>query len=229
MKIDIITLFPGMFQGPFDESIIGRARKQGVVDIQLVNLRDFAHDKRGTVDDSPFGGGAGMVLKPEVLFEAVEALKTPAARVILLTPQGRCFRQGIARDLAGFEHLILICGHYEGVDERVRQALVDDELSIGDYVLTNGNLAALVVTDAVVRLLPGALGSEGSAASDSFGCEAQLDYPQYTRPAEFRGMQVPDVLLSGDHQQIENWRREQARIRTIARRPELLTTMDGDE
>jgi len=228
MRIDVVTLFPGLFSGPFDESIVGRARREGVVAINLVNLRGFAHDARGTVDDVPFGGGAGMVLKPEPLFEAVESLHTDGARVVLLTPQGKPFRQDDARRLAAADHLILVCGHYEGVDERVRQALVDEELSIGDYILSNGSLAAAVLVDAIVRLLPGALGSAESADQDSFGGDGRLEYPHYTRPAEYRGLRVPDVLVSGDHERVAAWRQEQSRLRTVARRPDLLTTTDGD-
>ena len=229
MRIDIVTLFPGIFAGPFDESIVGRARRDGVVTVNLVDLRGFAHDARGTVDDVPFGGGAGMVLKPEPIFEAVESLRSPQSRVILLTPQGQPFRQRDARRLAAEPHLIVLCGHYEGVDERVRQALVDEEFTIGDYILSNGSLAAAVVVDAVVRLLPGSLGSEESAEHDSFGQEGLLEYPHYTRPAEYRGLRVPEVLLSGDHGRIAAWRQEQARLRTVARRPELLTAIDGDD
>lgn len=228
MRVDIITLFPGMFAGPMTESILGRARKNGVVEINLINLRDFAEDRRGTVDDAPFGGGAGMVLKPEPLFKAVEATVSAASRVIFMTPQGVPFRQATARRLAGETHLVIVCGHYEGIDERVRECLVDEEISIGDYVLTNGALAAMVVVDAVVRLLPGALGSAESAETDSFGEQNLLDYPEYTRPAEFRGMRVPEVLLSGDHGRIEKWRQQQAMQRTVARRPDLLDSSYGE-
>ncbi len=222
MRVDIVTLFPDMIEGPLGASILGRARAAGVVEVNIVNLRDFAHDKRGTVDDSPFGGGAGMVLKPDVIFEAVESIKTDEALVILLTPQGAKFEQKTARELTAEKHLILICGHYEGVDERVRESLVDWEISIGDYVLTNGALAAMVVTDAVVRLLPGALGSNESAHDDSFGEAGLLEYPQYTRPADFRGMRVPDVLISGDHGAVAKWRKQQAEQRTLKRRPDLI-------
>lgn len=222
MRVDVITLFPEMIDAVANTSVVGRARKSGRVDIHPVNLRDFATDRYGTVDDSPFGGGAGMVLKPDVLCAAVESLKTPESLVILMTPQGRPFRQATARQLARNEHLILVCGHYEGVDERARQSLIDLEVSIGDYVLTNGALPALVIVDAVVRLLPGVLGSAESAADDSFGEDGLLEYPQYTRPAEFRGMRVPDVLLSGHHEAIRKWRREQAEIRTLDRRPDLI-------
>jgi tRNA (guanine37-N1)-methyltransferase len=223
MKIDVLTLFPGMFAGPLDESIVQRAREAGLLDLQIHNLRRWTHDVHQTVDDRPFGGGPGMVLKPEPIFEAVEALATERTRVILLTPSGRKFEQAIARELAALEHVLLICGAYEGFDERIRQALADDELSIGDYVLTNGALPAMVIIDAVTRLLPGALGHEQSAADESFSAGGPgLEYPQYTRPAEFRGMKVPAELLSGNHALIEKWRREQALLRTRERRPDLL-------
>lgn len=224
MRIDILTLFPGMFAGPFAESIVARAVERGLVDIALHNIRDFAHDRHGTVDDYPYGGGPGMVMMPGPIFEAVEAVranfgdKRPA---ILLTPQGRLFTQRIADALAHLNGIILICGHYEGVDERVRQSLVDDELSIGDYVLTGGELAAMVVTDAVVRRIPGVLGDEASAEDDSH-VSGLLQYPQYTRPATFRGWPVPPVLLSGNHAEVARWRRRQAMIRTWQRRPDLL-------
>jgi len=203
VKIDVLTLFPGMFAGPLDESIIKRARRAGVLDLQIHNLRDYAHDRHKTVDDRPFGGGPGMLLKPEPIFEAVEKLKRDGTRVVLLSPAGRKFTQAIARGLAQLEHLLLVTGHYEGFDERVREALADDELSIGDYVLTNGALPAMVVVDAVTRLLPGALGDDTSAHEESFSPGGPgLEYPQYTRPAEFRGMKVPDVLVSGHHAEI---------------------------
>ncbi len=221
MKIDVLTLFPAMFAGPLDESIIQRARKKGLLDLKIHNLRDWTHDRHKTVDDRPFGGGPGMLLKPEPLFEAIESLRREQTRVILLSPAGRSFRQAIARELAQREDLLLVTGHYEGFDERVREALADDELSIGDYVLTNGALPAMVVVDAVVRLLPGVLGDDESSHDESFS-QALLEYPQYTRPAEFRGMKVPDVLVSGHHAEIEKWRREQAKQRTKKRRPDLL-------
>ena len=209
-----------MFAGPLDESIVRRARDAGRLDLRIHNLRDFTHDRHRTVDDRPFGGGPGMLLKPEPIFEAVEALRTAGCRVVLLTPAGRVFSQVAAREMADLPHLIVICGSYEGVDERVREALVDDELSIGDYVLTNGALPAMVIIDAVARLLPGVLGHEQSADEESFS-QGWLEYPQYTRPAEFRGHQVPAVLLSGNHAAIARWRAEQARERTARRRPEL--------
>jgi tRNA (guanine37-N1)-methyltransferase len=199
-----------------------RARERGIVDVRIVNLRDFTHDRNRTVDDRPYGGGAGMVLKPEPLFEAVESLRTPQTHVVLLTPQGACLTQRTAERLATYEHLVLVCGHYEGVDERVRQVLIDEEISIGDFILTSGNIAAIVVADAVVRLLPGALGCAESAVTESFGCDNLLDFPQYTRPETFRQMRVPDVLLSGDHGKIETWRQDQKRTRTVARRPDLI-------
>lgn len=222
MKIDVLTLFPAMFTGPLDESIVRRARNAGLLDLTIHNLRDYAHDRHKTVDDRPFGGGPGMLLKPEPIFEAVEKLRGLGTEVILLSPAGRKFDQAIARELAGKDHLLLVCGSYEGFDERVREHLADAELSIGDYVLTNGSLPAMVVIDAVTRLLPGALGDDASAADESF-TEGFLEYPHYTRPAEFRGMKVPDVLLSGNHAEIEKWRREQSRLRTASRRPDLLS------
>src|SRR5881397_1967554 len=220
MKIDVLTLFPEMFAGPLDVSIIKRARESGLLDLRVHNLRDYAHDRHRTVDDKPFGGGPGMLLKPEPIFEAVEQLARAETRVILLSPVGRQFNQSLARELARQERLLLICGSYEGFDERVREALADDELSIGDYVLTNGALPAMVVIDAITRLLPGALGDDQSSHDESFS-HGLLEYPQYTRPVEFRGMKVPEVLLSGNHSEIENWRREQARNRTKERRRDL--------
>ena len=221
MKIDVLTLFPAMFAGPLDESIIKRARETGRLDLAIHNLRDYAHDRHKTVDDRPFGGGPGMLLKSEPIFEAVESLAREGTRVILLSPAGRLFSQAIARELAGIEHLLMVSGHYEGFDERVREQLADDELSIGDYVLTNGALPVMVIIDAVTRLLPGVLGDEGSAQDDSFS-QGLLEYPQYTRPAEFRGSKVPEVLLSGNHAEIARWRAEQALLRTRERRPDLL-------
>ncbi len=221
MKIDVLTLFPAMFAGPLDESIIMRARKAGLLDLNIHQLRDWTHDRHKTVDDRPFGGGPGMLMKPEPLFEAVESLKRPATKVILLSPGGRKFDQSIARELAALKDLLLVTGHYEGFDERVRTMLADDELSIGDYVLTNGALPAMVVIDAVTRLLPGVLGDDASSSDESFSA-GLLEYPQWTRPAEFRGAKVPDVLLSGNHAEIEKWRREQAKLKTQTRRPDLL-------
>src|SRR5438874_2021955 len=221
MKIDVLTLFPAMFAGPLDESIIKRARESSRLDLRLHNLRDYSHDRHRTVDDRPFGGGPGMLLKPEPIFEAVESLTRENTRVILLSPSGRTFNQAIASELATFEHLLLVSGHYEGFDERVREQLADDELSIGDYVLTNGALPVMVIVDAVTRLLPGVLGDDTSAQEESFS-HGLLEYPQYTRPATFRGMAVPEILLSGDHAEIARWRGEQARLRTSERRPDLL-------
>ena len=221
MKIDVLTLFPAMFAGPLDESIVKRAREAGLLDLKIHQLRDWAHDRHKTVDDRPFGGGPGMLLKVEPLFEAIESLQREKTRVILLSPSGRKFDQSIARELAQQDDLLLVCGSYEGFDERVREALADDELSIGDYVLTNGALPAMVVIDAVTRLLPGVLGDDESSHDESFSA-GLLEYPQYTRPAEFRGMKVPDVLLSGNHAEIEKWRREQAKLQTQKQRPDLL-------
>ena len=227
MKIDVLTLFPEMFSGPMDASIVGRARKAGLLELRLQNLRQWTHDRHKTVDDKPFGGGAGMVLKPEPIFEAVESLADEKTHVILTAPAGRPFTQAIARELAQKEHLLIICPSYEGVDDRVCEALVDDELSIGDYVLTNGGLPAMVIIDTVTRLLPGALGDAESAVDESFS-HGLLEYPHYTRPAEFRGMKVPEMLLSGHHAEIEKWRAEQARQRTSKRRPDLMNSGDKD-
>jgi tRNA (guanine37-N1)-methyltransferase len=226
MKIDVLTLFPEMFAGPLDASIVQRARESGLLDLRIHNLRDYTHDRHRTVDDKPFGGGPGMLLKPEPLFEAVETLGNDETKVILLTPVGRTFNQAIARELAGEKHLLLVSGSYEGIDERVREHLADDALSIGDYVLTNGALPAMVVIDAVTRLLPGVLGDDESARDESFS-HGLLEYPHYTRPADFRGMKVPEVLLSGNHAEIAKWRMEQARRRTAERRPDLLKNLDG--
>ena len=221
MKIDVLTLFPAMFAGPLDESIIKRARKAGLLELAIHDLRDWTHDRHRKVDDRPFGGGPGMLLKPEPLFEAVENLQREETRVVLFSPDGKKFNQGVAQELSGQKHLLLITGHYEGVDERVREALVDEELSIGDYVLTNGALPAMVVIDAVTRLLPGVLGDDESSQDESFS-HGLLEYPHYTRPAEFRGMKVPEILLSGNHAEIEKWRREQAKRMTVKQRPDLL-------
>ena len=224
MRIDILTIFPAMFRGPFDESIVKRAVEKGLVEIHLHDIRDYTTDRHRTVDDYPHGGGSGMVMKPEPLFAAVEDVQGKApgpGPVILLTPQGRLFNQEIAEELSRRERLILVCGHYEGVDERVREHLATDEISIGDYVLSGGELAGMVVVDAVVRQIPGALGSPLATADDSFA-QGLLEYPQYTRPAEFRGLKVPEVLLSGDHGEIARWRRRQSLLRTARRRPDLL-------
>ena len=229
MRIDILTLFPNMFSGPFAESIVKRAMDRNLISITIHNLRDWGSGKHKVVDDYPFGGGTGMVMKSEPLFEATEAIKAEgacsSAPVILLTPQGRVFNQRVAAELAALDQLILICGHYEGIDERVREHLATDEISIGDYVLTGGELAAMVVVDAMVRQLPGVLGSEDSAKDDSH-TSGLLEYPQYTRPRTYRGWEVPQVLLSGDHAKIAAWRREQSILRTLTRRPELLEKAD---
>lgn len=222
MRVDVVTLFPSMFDGPLDESIVKRAREAGLLDLKITDLRDFTHDVHRTVDDRPFGGGPGMVLKPEPVFEAVEALRTAATQVIMLAPVGRRFQQEIARELVEHEHLLLLCGSYEGFDERIREALVDDVISIGDFVLTNGALPAMVLIDSVTRLIPGVLGHEDSASEESFGADGMLEYPHYTRPAEFRGMKVPEVLLSGNHAKIAKWRQQQAQELTAEHRPELL-------
>jgi tRNA (guanine37-N1)-methyltransferase len=226
MKIDVLTLFPGMFAGPLDESIVKRARAAGALHLGIHNLRDYAHDRHKTVDDRPFGGGPGMLLKPEPIFEAAEALATDGTQIVLLSPAGRKFDQSIAHELAGRKHLLLISGSYEGFDERVREHLADDELSIGDYVLTNGALPAMVIIDAVARLLPGVLGDDESSRDESFS-NGLIEYPQYTRPADFRGWKVPEILLSGHHAEIARWRLEQARVRTRQMRPDLLTETSG--
>ncbi|AKJ63391.1 tRNA (guanosine(37)-N1)-methyltransferase TrmD [Kiritimatiella glycovorans] len=225
MNIDIITIFPDMVGAILGESIMKRAAESGQVNFRVVNLRDFTHDTHRTTDDRPYGGGPGMVMKPEPIFEAVESLRGDNTTVILTTPQGERFSQPAAGELTGHSHLVFICGHYEGVDERVREALVDREFSIGDYVLTNGVLPAAVIADAVVRLIPGVLGGEGATDEESFG-EGLLEYPHYTRPPEFRGMKVPEVLSSGDHGRIARWRREQAEARTRERRPDLWERYD---
>lgn len=224
MVVDILTLFPEMFTGPFDASIIKRAREKGLVEINLINIRDFSRNKHRTVDDTPYGGGAGMVMAAEPLFEAMDwirARRGEPGRVILLCPAGRPFNQEVAAELAREEHLVLICGHYEGIDERVAEHLVTDEISIGDYVLTGGELPAMVVVDAVCRLIPGVLGERASAQEESFA-DGLLEYPHYTRPREYRGYRVPEVLLSGHHEKIRLWRRRQSLLRTLASRPDLL-------
>lgn len=228
MRIDILTIFPGMFAGVFDYGILEKARLRGLAEISIHDLRSFAHDRHRMVDDRPFGGGEGMVLKPEPIFEAVEKIRLPEGncRVALLSPQGPTFNQASARRLARYQQLVLICGRYEGVDQRVADNLADEEISVGDFVLTGGELAAMMVTEAVIRLLPGALGCETSADRESFEEKGfghgGLDCPHYTRPSEYRGLKVPEVLLSGDHRAIEKWRREQAEKRTRVRRPDLL-------
>lgn len=221
MQIDIITLFPDMLRGFLEQSMMRRAVKLGAVSFGFVNPRDFAGDVHRTTDDRPYGGGPGMVMKAEPLAAAIESVKRPGSRVIYLSPQGGRFTQQKAEGLVTEPHLIFLCGHYEGIDERILETLVDEELSIGDYVLTNGVLAAGVVIDATVRLIPGVLGGEGATEAESFS-SGLLDHPHYTRPEEFRGQRVPDVLLSGDHAAIAAWRLEQARMRTRERRPDLL-------
>jgi tRNA (guanine37-N1)-methyltransferase len=225
MRIDVLTLFPEVFPGPLGASILGRALKEGRAEIVVHNIRDYSTDKHSVVDDYPYGGGPGMVMKPEPLAAAIEAVRgaaAPPGLAILLTPQGRLLRQDVVNELAAEERLVLVCGHYEGVDERVREHLVDDEISIGDYVLSGGELAALVVIDAVVRRIPGVLGSSESLAEESHS-DGLLEYPQYTRPARFREWDVPDILLSGNHGEIARWRRRQRILRTAERRPDLLT------
>jgi tRNA (guanine37-N1)-methyltransferase len=232
MKIDILTLFPEICRAPLGESMMKRAQEAKILDLRIHNLRDWTTDKHHVVDDAPFGGGQGMVMKPEPIFAAVESLRDQGhdkskienqkSKILLMSPAGRPFNQELALELAREPHLIFICGHYEGVDHRVIEHLVDLELSIGDYVLTNGAIAAVVVVDAMVRLLPGVLGHELSAADDSFSGGGLLEAPQYTRPAEFRGWKVPEILLSGNHAEIAAWRKEQARKRTQQNRPDLL-------
>jgi tRNA (guanine37-N1)-methyltransferase len=222
MRIDIVTLFPEIALAPLSDSIIQRARAAGIVEVVGHQLRDWSEDKHRRVDDTPCGGGQGMLLKPEPLFAAVEALRGPHTRVVLMTPQGRPFKQAVARELAAAAHLLILCGHYEGVDHRVIEALVDDEISIGDYILTNGALAAAVVCDAVIRLLPGALGDERSPEDESFADPNLLEAPAYTRPVEYRGLRVPDVLVSGHHGKIQAWKHDNALERTRRNRPDLL-------
>ena len=227
MRIDVITIFPPLLAGAFEHSIIKRARDRGIVELHVHDLRDHTDDRHRTVDDYPYGGGAGMVMKPEPWFRAVESLQDTASpgRVVLLTPQGERLDQALVKRMVGEDRLIILCGRYEGVDERVREHLVDEEISIGDYVLSGGEPAAVVLVDSLVRLLPGALGSPLSTVEESFS-EGLLEYPQYTRPPEFRGWRVPDVLLSGDHGAVERWRRERQIERTRDRRPDLLSGED---
>ena len=227
MQFDVFTLLPEVFPSYLDSSILQRARQNGLIDVRVHNIRDYAHDKHHTTDDTPYGGGGGMVMKPEPMFEAVESIlgTSSGSPIILLTPQGRIFDQNMAQELSQHEKIALICGRYEGVDERIRQHLVTDEISIGDYVLTGGELPALILIDAVSRLLPGVLGDPTGAEDDSHA-SGLLEYPHYTRPPEFRGDGVPEVLLSGDHAKIEKWRREQSLLRTLERRPDLLEKAD---
>jgi len=223
MIFDILTLFPGMFAGPFDESIIKRGKDKQLIDIALHNIRDWATDRHQTADDAPYGGGAGMVMKAEPLAACIEAVKAsrPTSTVVLTSPQGRRFTHQVASELAGRNGLIIICGRYEGIDERIRQLYVEDDISLGDYVLSGGEIAAMAIVDAVTRLLPGVLGSCESAETDSF-CDGLLEYPQYTRPPEFRDIRVPDVLLSGNHELIRKWRRRESLRKTRSLRPDLL-------
>ena len=224
LEIDVLTLFPALCAGAFTASMMKRAQEAGLAAVRVHNLRDWARDKHRTTDDVPYGGGQGMVMKPEPVFEAVDALRKPGTRVVLMSPQGRVFRQEVAEEYARLTHLICVCGHYDGVDARVGEFLADDELSIGDYVLTNGAIAAAVVVDATVRLVPGVLGHEQSAAQDTFSASGggMLEGPQYTRPPVYRDHAVPEVLLSGNHAAILRWRREQSRLRTSEQRPDLL-------
>ncbi|MGD6965032.1 tRNA (guanosine(37)-N1)-methyltransferase TrmD [Rossellomorea vietnamensis] len=228
-KIDVLSLFPSMFSGVFGESILKKAAEKGAVQYNVVNFREYADNKHGQVDDYPYGGGAGMVLKPQPIFDAVEALTSPSQqkkpRVILLCPQGERYSQKKAEELAQEDHLIFVCGHYEGYDERIREHVVTDEISIGDFVLTGGELGAMVIIDSVVRLLPGVLGNEDSPVLDSFS-SGYLEHPHYTRPSDFRGMKVPKELISGNHKLIEEWRERESLRRTFERRPDLL---DGKE
>lgn len=231
VRVDIITIFPQMFHGPLDYSIIKRARERGIIDIYFHDLRDFTEDKHKTVDDAPYSGGAGMVMKPEPIFKAArDILKEDYGSVpfILMSPQGRIFNQKKAKELSKFQRIAILCGHYEGVDERVRERLVTEEISIGDYVLTGGELPAMVLIDAVSRMLPGVLGDPESAVNESF-YYSLLEYPQYTRPREFEGMKVPEVLLSGNHEEIRKWRRRESLRRTFIRRPDLLEKADLTE
>jgi tRNA (guanine37-N1)-methyltransferase len=228
MRIDILTLFPEMFAGPFDTSILKRARENNLLDINLINIRDFSQNKHRAVDDTPFGGGAGMVMQVEPIFKAMEFLEQQQkglGRVVMMCPQGQPFSQELAKDLATADRLVLLCGHYEGFDERVREKLVTDEISIGDYVLTGGELPAMVVVDAVARMIPGVLGEMASAEEDSF-YSGLLEHPHYTKPRVYQGMEVPEILLSGHHKNIEKWRRRQSLIRTLERRPELLENVE---
>jgi len=229
MRIDIVSLFPEMFDGPFGHSIIKRAREASLLTVNVTNPRDFTYDKHRIVDDAPFGGGSGMVMKPEPIFRAVESIvkanNTSKSRIILMCPSGYRLDQAKVKELAQYDQLTLLCGHYEGIDDRVRQYLVDEAISIGDYVLTGGELPAMIVVDAVARMIPGVLGSSDSAQQDSF-YNGLLDYPQYTRPREFEDMQVPEILLSGDHAKINRWRRKQSIKNTFERRPDLLKQIE---
>ena len=230
MQFEIFTLLPEVFPAYLETSILKRARERGLIDVHVHNIRDYTHDRHHTTDDTPYGGGGGMVMKPEPVFEAVESVlgSEPVCPVILLTPQGRVFNQTVARELSAHEKIALICGRYEGVDERIRQHLVTDQISVGDYVLTGGELPAMLIIDAVSRLLPDVLGDPDGAEDDSHAT-GLLEYPHYTRPPKFRGWSVPDILLSGDHAKIEKWRREQSLLRTLQQRPDLLEKADLSE
>jgi len=228
LKIDVLTLFPGMFSGYFDESIMKRAREKRILDLSLHNLRDWAMDRHRKVDDTPYGGGAGMVMRADVVHAAVESLRCEGSHVVLLSPQGTLLTQDVAKRLGRPGHLILVSGHYEGLDERVRELVIDEEISVGDFVISNGTLAAMLLIDAVTRLLPGVVGDERSVSEDSF-YHGILDYPHYTRPRVFRGHAVPDALLSGDHEVIRKWRRREALLRTLERRPDLLARAELSE
>jgi tRNA (guanine37-N1)-methyltransferase len=223
LDVDVLTIFPHMFPGPLGDSITGRALAAGIARVNAIDVRAFTTDRHRSVDDYPYGGGPGMIMRPEPLVAAVEAIRRPTSRVLLLAPTGRRFTQAVAHELAESEHLVLVSGRYEGIDERVREASGAEELSIGDYVLTGGEIAAMVVLDAVIRLLPGVLASSEAWRDESHSFEGLLEYPQYTRPVDFRGLRVPQVLLSGHHAQVAAWRRRQALERTRERRPELLT------
>ncbi|OEF98572.1 tRNA (guanosine(37)-N1)-methyltransferase TrmD [Desulfuribacillus alkaliarsenatis] len=226
MKIDVLTIFPEMFTGVLESSILKRASEKALVEFNTIDFREYATDKHKVVDDYPYGGGGGMVLKPEPIFNAIESLKTAEkTRILLMCPQGTPYSQGKAEELSQEEHLVFICGHYEGYDERIRQQLVTDEISVGDYILTGGEIPAMVVIDSVVRLIPGVLGNQTSAVQDSFST-GLLEHPHYTRPSEFRNMKVPDVLIGGNHKLIEQWRRQQSLLRTAKRRPELLEEVE---
>ncbi|MEO5887778.1 MAG: tRNA (guanosine(37)-N1)-methyltransferase TrmD [Anaerolineales bacterium] len=233
MQFEVFTLLPEVFPSYLESSMLQRARLRGLIDVRIHNIRDYTHDKHHTTDDTPYGGGGGMVMKPDPVFEAVESVlgplpDPPLVPIILLTPQGRVFTQRVAEELSHYERIALLCGRYEGVDERIRKHLVSDEISIGDYVLTGGELPALMIIDAVARLLPGVLGDPDGAQDDSHSM-GLLEYPHYTRPPTFRGWSVPDVLLSGDHAKIEKWRREQALSRTLHKRPDMLEKADLSE
>lgn len=230
MIFDVLTLFPGIFVSPLRESIVKRAIERGVIDVRIVNIRDFAKDRHRTVDDKPYGGGEGMVMKVEPVVGAIRSIENEDVRVVLLTPQGRLFNQSVAREMGQYGHIALVCGRYEGVDDRIRAFYVDDEVSVGDFVLTGGEMAALVIIDAVTRLLPDALGSDLSTKQESFE-DGLLEYPQYTRPCEFEGRRIPDILLSGNHGKIKEWRRREQLKRTLLKRPDLLKSapLSGDD